>query len=226
MQLTTLAQNFQRLYIMNQKGLFIAFEGIDGSGKSTQVKLLTQYLTSKGHKVYATFEPTDSPIGKIIRDIFNHRMEGDQKVIAALFAADRLNHLLHSEDGVIKKLNEGFTVITDRYYLSSYAYHSVHVDMDWVIQLNAQSAALLRPDLNIYIEMEPQISMNRLTAGRTHIEMYETLDNLVKVRDQYEIAMELVKNEEKIARIDGNRSPEIIAVEIQQLLETIENGVY
>ena len=212
-------------YTMNQKGRFIAFEGIDGSGKSTQVKLLTQYLTSKGHKVYATFEPTDSPIGKIIRDIFNHRMEGDQKVIAALFAADRLNHLLHSEDGMIKKLNDGFTVITDRYYLSSYAYHSVHVDMDWVIQLNAQSATLLKPDLHIYIEMDPQISMNRLNAGRTHIEMYETLDNLVKVKDKYEIAIELVKNEEKIVRIDGNRSPEVIAAEIQQLLETMENEV-
>lgn len=210
---------------MNQKGLFIAFEGIDGSGKSTQVKLLAQYLTSKGHKVYTTFEPTDSPIGKIIRDIFNHRMEGDQKVIAALFAADRLHHLLHSEDGIIKKLNDGYTVITDRYYLSSYAYHSVHVDMDWVIQLNAQSAALLRPDLNIYIEMDPQISMNRLNAGRTHIEMYETLDNLIKVRDQYEIAMSLVKNEEKIVRIDGNRSPDEISAEVRGVINALVTKV-
>ncbi|MBK8624645.1 MAG: hypothetical protein IPN86_03400 [Saprospiraceae bacterium] len=54
---------------MDRKGLFIAFEGIDGSGKSTQVKLLEQYLKELGHKVYATFEPTDSLIGKIIRDI-------------------------------------------------------------------------------------------------------------------------------------------------------------
>jgi dTMP kinase len=210
---------------MNHKGLFIAFEGIDGSGKSTQVKLLAQYLSGKGYKVYTTFEPTDSPIGKIIRDIFNHRMEGDQKVIAALFAADRLHHLLHSEDGIIKKLNDGYTVITDRYYLSSYAYHSVHVDMDWVIQLNAQSAALLRPDLNIYIEMDPQISMNRLNAGRTNIEMYETLDNLIKVRDQYEIAMNLVKNEEKIVRIDGNRSPDKISAEVQEIINALYTKV-
>ncbi|MBP9197347.1 MAG: dTMP kinase, partial [Saprospiraceae bacterium] len=104
---------------MSVKNLFIAFEGIDGSGKSTQVKLLAEYLAQSGHKVYTTFEPTDSRIGVMIRDIFNHRMEGDQRVIAALFAADRLNHLLNSQDGILKKLKEGYTVITDRYYFSS-----------------------------------------------------------------------------------------------------------
>ena len=57
-----------------KKNLFIAFEGIDGSGKSTQVKRLTEKLIAEGHKVYATCEPTDSPIGKMIRDIFNHRI--------------------------------------------------------------------------------------------------------------------------------------------------------
>ena len=53
-----------------RKNLFIALEGIDGSGKSTQVKLLSDHLKSAGHKVYATFEPTDSPIGSVIRNIF------------------------------------------------------------------------------------------------------------------------------------------------------------
>ena len=59
-----------------KKNLFIAFEGIDGCGKSTQVKLLAENLKKAGHKVYATFEPTDSPIGSVIRNIFNHRIEG------------------------------------------------------------------------------------------------------------------------------------------------------
>ena len=200
-----------------QKNLFIAFEGIDGSGKSTQLKLLAKYLTQQGHKVYTTFEPTDSRIGTMIRDIFNHRMEGDQRVIATLFAADRLHHLLNNTDGILKKLAEGYTVITDRYYLSSYAYHSVYVDMDWVIQANSMSADLLRPDLNIYIDISPEVSMERLRKGREAMEMYETLDHQVKVYQKYEEAMERVKNVEKIVRVDGNRDAEQIANDIKSM---------
>ena len=201
-----------------KKNLFIAFEGIDGSGKSTQVKLLAEYLIQKGHKVYTTFEPTDSRIGTMIRDIFNHRMEGDQRVIASLFAADRLHHLLNNTDGILKKISEGYTVITDRYYLSSYAYHSVYVDMDWVIQANSMSADLLRPDLNIYIDISPEVSMERLRKGRDAMEMYETLDHQVKVYQKYEEAMEKVKNEEQIVRVAGSRSVEQIANDIKVLI--------
>ena len=78
-----------------KKNQFIAFEGIDGSGKSTQVKLLSYNLKNAGHKVYLTCEPTDRPIGKMIRDIFSHKMEADHRTIAALFVADRLDHLLN-----------------------------------------------------------------------------------------------------------------------------------
>ena len=173
---------------MQNKGKFIAFEGIDGSGKSTQVKRLGAYLRDMGHKVHTTCEPTDSPIGRMIRDIFNHRMEGDQRVIAALFVADRLNHLLNSTDGILKKIKEGYTVITDRYYLSSYAYHSIHnIDLDWVIQANSLSADLLKPDLHLFIDIDPEVSMLRLASGRQNIEMYETLDNLKKNRSSHSV---------------------------------------
>ncbi|WPP52414.1 dTMP kinase [Catalinimonas niigatensis] len=197
-----------------RKNVFIALEGIDGSGKSTQIKLLAKQLEKAGHQVYTTFEPTDSPIGKMIRDIFSHRMEADHKVIAGLFVADRLNHLLNKSDGILKKLEEGYTVLTDRYYLSSYAYHSVHMDMDWVIQANAMSAELLRPDLNIYIDIPPEISMERINRGRASIEMYETLDNLRQVREKYYEAFDKVKEEENIYITNSNRAPEEVATDI------------
>jgi dTMP kinase len=201
---------------MIKKNLFIAFEGIDGSGKSTQVKLLAEFLTHKGHKVYTTYEPTDSRIGVMIRDIFNHRMEGDQRVIAALFAADRLNHLLNKTDGILKKLAEGYTVITDRYYFSSYAYHSVHnIDMEWVIQANALSADLLRPDLNIYIDISPEVSMERLKKGRNSFEMYETLENQKMVYDKYKEAFDRIGDTEKVFVTDGNRKTDLIAEDIR-----------
>jgi dTMP kinase len=207
---------------MSVKNLFIAFEGIDGSGKSTQVKLLAEFLAHKGHKVYTTFEPTDSRIGVMIRDIFNHRMEGDQRVIAALFAADRLNHLLNSQDGILKKLKEGYTVITDRYYFSSYAYHSVHnIDMDWVIQANSMSADLLRPDLNIYIDISPDVSMERLKKGRNSFEMYETLENQKMVYDKYKEAFDRLGDAEKVFVTDGNRKTDLIAEDIRIAVEAL-----
>ena len=197
-----------------KKNLFIAFEGIDGSGKSTQVKLLTEKLETAGIKVYTTCEPTDSPIGKIIRDIFSHKMEADHRTIAGLFVADRLDHLLNKTNGILKKLEEGYTVITDRYYFSSYAYQSTHMDLDWVIKANSLSANLLRPDLNIYIDISPELSIERLNKGRDTIELYETLENLQNVRNKYFEVMDLLKDEEKVLITNGNSLPEIISNEI------------
>jgi dTMP kinase len=194
---------------MARKNLFIEFEGIDGSGKSTQVQMLRSYLESLGEKVYVTCEPTDNPIGRMIRDIFNHRMEADQRVIAALFVADRLQHVLHSSEGMLQKQKEGYTVITDRYYFSSYAYHSVHgIDMEWVIRANALSAELLKPDLHIYLDIAPEESMDRIQKGRDQIEMYENLENQKKVHAQYEAAFALLQGRENILRVNAHQSPE------------------
>ncbi len=197
-----------------KKNLFIAFEGIDGSGKSTQVRLLKEKLEQAGQKVHVTCEPTGSPMGKIIRDIFNHKMETDHRTIAALFVADRLHHILNKTDGMLKMLAEGYTVITDRYYLSSYAYQSAHVDLDWVMQANSLSAKLLKPDLNIYIDITPEQSIERLKKGRETIELYETLDNLKKVHDKYFEVMAILKGKEKVFVTNGNRTPDIISQEI------------
>jgi dTMP kinase len=196
------------------KNLFIALEGIDGSGKTTQAEILAKHLTEKGHKVHVTCEPTKHPIGRLIRDIFSGKLNADHRVIAALFAADRLDHLLNEEDGLVKKYNEGYTIICDRYYLSSYAYHSVHTSMDWVIQSNALSASLLKPDVHLYIDMDPRISMERINASRPSTELYETLENLVEVRDKYEEAITRIEKDEKIVRINGNHSIDKVAKDI------------
>jgi dTMP kinase len=207
-----------------QKNLFIAFEGIDGSGKSTQVKLLAHHLESTGHKVYCTSEPTNSPVGSLIRDIFKHKMEADDRVIAGLFVADRLDHLLNKTNGILKKLKEGCTVITDRYYFSSYAYQGVHIPMDWVIAANSLSAELLRPDINIYIDISPEISMQRLQSRRNTIELYETIENLKNVRNNYMLAFEQLKFQEHIFITEGNRSPEEIAEDIRDVVAQLTAG--
>jgi dTMP kinase len=203
-----------------KKNLFIAFEGIDGSGKSTQVSMLAKTLSEAGHRVFCTAEPTQRPIGKMIREIFSGRQQADQRVIAGLFVADRLDHLLNEEDGIIHKLKEGWTVITDRYYLSSYAYHSVYMDMDWVIEANRLSAELLRPDINIFIDVSAEVSMQRINASRDSTEMYETLDQLKKVRSTYLKAIEKVRGEENISIFDGTKEPDTIAAQILEAVRT------
>ena len=203
------------------KNLFIAFEGIDGSGKSTQVKLLESRLMKEGHDVYSTFEPTDQPIGKMIRSIFSKKMVADERTIAALFAADRLEHLLNAEYGMLQKLAEGYTVLTDRYYLSSYAYHGVHVPMDWVRALNEPCAALRRPDLTCFLDISAEVSMQRIVKSRESIELYDTLENQKKVRNKYFEAMELVKTQENIVHFDATQQPELLAEAVWAAVKTL-----
>jgi dTMP kinase len=197
-----------------KKNFFIALEGLDGSGKSTQVKLLAEKLKGQGLKIYTTAEPTTSRIGQIIKDIFKHKMEADHRTIAALYAADRLDHLTNKTDGILKKIEEGYTVITDRYYFSSYAYHGTHMDINWVINANSLSADLLRPDLNIYIDISPEESMKRLNKSRAAIELYESIENLKMVKEKYFEAFELLGGKEKISIIDGKRSEKEISNDI------------
>lgn len=193
---------------------FIAVEGTDGSGKSTQSRMLAEKLTMEGHKVYTTFEPTDGHIGKLLRRILKGELSVDQKAIAGLFLSDRLDHLLNEETGLVRKLAEGYTVICDRYYFSSYAYHSVYMNMDWVIACNRMCAEILRPDINIYIDVPPEVCMQRIAIAREATELYETTVILTKVRNNYFQAFDLLKDEEKVAIIDGNCPVDKVAEEV------------
>jgi len=199
---------------MNNKGIFIAIEGTDGSGKSTQAKLLANRLLAEGHKVHYTFEPTDGHVGKLLRSILKGEKSVCQETIAALFLADRLDHLLNPVNGIVKLLGDGYTVVTDRYYFSSYAYHSVYMDMVWVMACNSKCAAILRPHLNVFIDVSPDVSMTRINANRETPELYETTEILTKVRNNYLSAIALTVGEEKIITVDGNRPVETIAEEI------------
>lgn len=194
-----------------QKGNFIAFEGIDGSGKSTQIGLLAERLKKEGVCCYTTMEPTNAPVGSLVRQVMTGRIRMDNKAIAALFAADRLDHLLNEVDGIASKIEEGTTVLTDRYYFSSYAYHSVDVPMEWVIRANEQSALILRPTVNLFIDVDPDTALERIARNRFHQELFEKKSRLVEVRENYKKAFDLLAGEEKCTVIDGNQSREAIA---------------
>lgn len=197
-----------------EKGNFIAFEGIDGSGKSTQIRLLADRLRKAGVDCYTTMEPTDAPVGALIHQIMIGRIKTDNRVIAGLFVADRLDHLLNEEDGIKAKVDGGTTVLTDRYYFSSYAYHSVDMPMDWVIQANAQSAEILRPTATVFIDVDPDVAMERIARNRSRQELFEKKSRLIAVRENYKLAFEKLKDTETVVQVDGNGSQEEIAEEI------------
>ena len=194
----------------NALGRFIAFEGIDGSGKSTQIRHLAKRLSSLGIKCYETREPTDSPIGSLIHQMMTGRIIADNRVIASLFIADRVDHLLNKTDGILSMVNSGVTVITDRYYFSSYAYNGIEIDMDWVIQGNAISAEILRPTLTVFLDISVETALERIKRERFHTELYETQERLVAVRAKYFEAFEKLKDIENIAIVDAEADFDIV----------------
>ena len=198
----------------NKMGSFIAFEGIDGSGKSTQIMLLKNRLESEGIRCYTTCEPTDSPIGSLIHQIMTGRILSDNRVVAALFVADRLDHLLNPTNGIYAKIIDGVSVITDRYYFSSYAYHSVDMSMDWVISANSQSAEILRPSVTIFIDIDPEDALERIQKTRFHPELFETRERLFSVRQKYFEAFDKLKDKENILIVDGKKEAHVLASEI------------
>ena len=131
--------------------MYIVFEGIDGAGKSTQIRLLKDWLEANGFEVETLVEPTDSKIGRLIREILQRpdsQEEDVQKVLALLFAADRML--------IMDKLaDESKVIISDRSFISSLAYQK-HVE--WVEELNKYAK---RPDLLILLDLDVKKSVAR-----------------------------------------------------------------
>lgn len=179
------------------KGKFIVFEGIDGSGTSTQSELLKKALILKGRKVHLTCEPSNGPIGDLIRQIFKGRVtmpKGQNPIIdtadlfdeqmAYLFAADRHDHLFNKVDGIYNLIEQGYTVISTRYFFSSYAYHcSNKSDLDFVKSLNNKFP---NPDLVFYLDNPTTVSATRINE-RVFKDEYENNTKLVQAKENYDV---------------------------------------
>lgn len=200
--------------MLNHKGHFIVFEGIDGSGKSTQISLLKENIEKHAINCMTTREPSDGPVGTLLRQFLTGRIAGDESTIAALFAADRLDHLNNPVNGVCRKIEDGITILSDRYLLSNYAYQSVRVPLDWVMKTNSLAADTLKPDCHIFIDVDPDTSLERMSKGRHQIDLFETKERLTEVRSRYFELFKQLEHRENIIVINGNRSVEEISEEI------------
>lgn len=173
-----------------RRGKFIVFEAIDGSGTSTQARLLHDYLFQRGYKVYLTEEPTSGPIGNLIRLGLTRRlrMTGDRKLndrqLALLFAADRHDHLYNEVDGVMHKAGEGWIVICTRYLISSLVYNcNDEEEQDFVRYLNSKFPL---PDLTLFLDCPVEVCLERLNKGRPVQDIYENREKLQRVRENYD----------------------------------------
>jgi dTMP kinase len=202
-------------------GLFIALEGIDGSGTTTQARLLAEWLQVEGQRPVLTAEPTDGPIGATIRQILQGRLTHEQAgrrvpvdevTLALLFAADRSHHL---QSVVLPALDAGRVVLSDRHYLSSVAYQSLGVTMAWVEQLNAR---FRRPDLTVLLDVEPELAVRRKRAAGQPVERYEFVAHLERVRANYHEAIAHARAAgERVETLDGGESIEAVQARLRQL---------
>lgn len=202
----------------NYPGKFIVIEGLDGSGQTTQVKLLKEYLESKGLEVITTKEPTQpiegayySSVAQEIKDVLDKVKTKEAKAFQEMFAQDRKEHL---DNQIIPALKQGSWVICDRYAFSSFAYGTAHGnDMDFLMSLNEK---FLMPDYVFLLKVSPQTCMQRVVRRNEGIKFFEVEEKLANTWKQYE---EVVKRFPEINVINGEETIENVHQEIIKLLK-------
>lgn len=196
----------------------IVLEGLDGAGTTTQAKRLVEHVRASGGKAHGTREPSDGPIGKLIREMLTggHVIAGQQisqSTFGLLFAADRLDHLQREVEPL---LADGVLVVSDRWYHSSLAYQGTGADRDWIALLNGRAR---KPDLTIFLEVRPEVAAaRRVAAGRVQ-ELFEDVRMQEEVAAGYQATIaELTAAGERIATIDGEATPDAVFAAITKLV--------
>lgn len=197
-----------------QKGKFIVFEGLDGSGQSTQVALLEKYLKERGRRVFITSEPSNNVIGGLIRSILKSHIKLSNTGIQLLYCADRAHHL---EVDIFPALEAGVDVITSRYFFSTMAFGSINNDVKWLEQLNEKFP---QPDIALFIKVPPKECIRRINGSRFRTELFEKEQKLKKAYNTYlKIAKD--KKYKNFVTIDGNRPIEKVASDIELVVDKL-----
>jgi dTMP kinase len=201
-------------------GQLIVIEGLDGAGTTTQVRRLVEYLSGQGKVAHGTREPSDGPVGRLIREMLTggHAIAGEklsQGTFGLLFAADRLDHMQRE---VEPKLATGAIVVSDRWYHSSLAYQGTGADRDWIATLNARAR---RPDVTIFLKVRPEVAAQRRAAARRKEELFEDLRMQQEVDAGYRATIaELQAAGERIEIVDGELTEEQVFTAIKRIAGT------
>jgi dTMP kinase len=192
--------------------LFVVIEGIDGAGKGTQIELLRDALTARGETVHVTCEPSDWPIGALLRGYLRREITAgvpDWSAMALLFAADRLQHVEHE---IAPRLARGEIVLCDRYDGSSIAYQSAmrgddaDLALEWIASINDRAR---RPDLVLLLDLDPELAASRRAVRGGPEELLERIDLQRRVRAQY-AKLARVRPHDRIVTIDARPDPAVV----------------
>ena len=196
---------------------FIVLEGLDGSGTTTQMELLSSRLRSHGADVLATCEPSKGEVGLLARRILKKELHVDPRTLALIFAADRNEHL-YGESGMLSHLEQGGFVVCDRYLFSSLAYQSVGCSYDFVAALNRPFPL---PEYLIFLDVAPSETQRRLST-RNGVELFDGSSIQEQILNNYERGMgEFSAPEMRSVRIDGSLPIETVAEKIWRALESL-----
>ncbi len=232
---------------MTARGRFIVFEGLDGSGSTTQARLLARWLADRGIAVESTREPTDGPFGAIVRLALRGRLSLSPEALALAFAADRRDHLVSmasvptpavsggehgrsntvrlAPQGIVPWLEAGRWVVADRYVLSSLAYQYAQkadaAHLEWLKELNR---GIVPPDATILISTPSEVCWERLQSRSLHLELFDSPASLRDVEQRYDIAVRHAREMGLLGAfhaVAGDRSVEHVSQKITRFLVSV-----
>lgn len=205
---------------MSGRGKFIVYEGIDGSGTTTQLRLLEQWMETHPHLIGTSFftkEPTEGPVGLLLRQMISRSIEAlEERGMALLFAADRMDH----QRDILDCLSRGIHVFSDRYLLSSFAYQSLAVDQSWIESVNAYA---VKPDITLLFMIPVEESVKRRQNTRNHEELYEKVSLLKQVQCAYERLAQTQRHSRSLFLVDAHRDPAVVFQSILDILIPLLN---
>ena len=197
-----------------RSGRLIVLEGLDGAGTTTQVERLAAVLRAEGHSLLTTREPSDGPVGVLIRQALTGRvvLPGGAgplapETLALLYAADRTDHLRAK---VLPALEAGQVVLSDRSVLSSLAYQGASLPMEWVESINAHAVPA---DLTLFVEVSIEVAAKRRAARGGPEELFDAVEKQRRISRQYEAAIRLRGKREHVVRIDGDQGVEAVTAD-------------
>ena len=193
--------------MIGKKGLFIVFEGITSTGKSTHVKQLRDHLKSLGKKVLINDEPTQGFWGRVIRAVIENKNSKFSEIERqSIFIRDRADDLRDTIRPVLKK---GYIILQDRYELSTFA-HGLTSGLSFEVLDRLEKELLgkeyLKPDYTIFLDIDPKTSIKRLKKSKKRIDIYESLKQTTKIHDNYKKLIKMKKRFGKIIVIDAHGS--------------------
>ncbi len=189
-----------------KRGLFIVFEGLDGSGKGTMLSKTAEYLFNSFKEldqIVLTREPTYSPLGRSIRKLLKESKtpKSDSKRLLSLYLEDRKEHLTQL---IRPSIVQGAVVLCDRYKYSTLAYQQTQgIALEAIVNLHKN---MLVPDLILLLDVDPESALQRIQSDRTYIEKFEQLEFMQELRENY-VRLKQVLPSENIVIINANLDP-------------------